>query len=89
MFVLFYALYYWSLLKILKLPYDVDYFGFVLLKHVLGCYTGMFPVGDTSCRTLIDVCVGVCVCVCVCVSVYQSVRRHIAKLRQEWFNGLS
>ena len=42
------------------------------------CYcTGMFPVGDTSCRTLIDVCV--CVCVCVC----QSVRRHIAKLRQE------
>ena len=26
-----------------------------------------------------------CVCVCVCVSV----RRHIAKLRQEWFNGLS
>ena len=40
-------------------------------------YTGMFPVGDTSCRTLIDVCV--CVCVCVC----QSVRRHIAKLRQE------
>ena len=31
------------------------------------------PCGDTSCRTLIDV------CVCVCLSV----RRHIAKLRQE------
>ena len=33
-----------------------------------------------------------CVCVCVCVSVSQSVsvsvRRHIAILRQEWFNGL-
>ena len=42
----------------------------------------MFPVGDTSSKTLIAVCV--CVCVCVCVSV----RRHIAKLRQE-FNGLS
>ena len=27
-------------------------------------YTGMFPVGDTSCRTL-KVCVCVCVCVCV------------------------
>ena len=33
------------------------------------------PCGDTSSKTLIDV--------CVCV------RRHIAKLRQEWFNGLS
>ena len=40
-------------------------------------YTGMFPVGDTSSGTLI----AVCVCVCVCVS--QSVRRHIAILRQE------
>ena len=29
-------------------------------------YTGMFPVGDTRCRTLIDVCVCVCVCLCVC-----------------------
>ena len=28
------------------------------------CYTGMFPVGDTSCRTLIAVCVCVRVCVC-------------------------
>ena len=28
-------------------------------------------------------------CMCVCVCVCQSVRRHIAKLRQEWFNGLS
>ena len=37
------------------------------------------PCGDTSCKTLID----------VCVCVYLSVRRHIAKLRQEWFNGLS
>ena len=26
---------------------------------------------------------------CVCVSVCLSVRRHIAILRQEWFNGLS
>ena len=25
-------------------------------------YTGMFPVGDTSCRTLIAVCVCACVC---------------------------
>ena len=35
-------------------------------------YTGMFLVGDTSCRTLIAVCVCVCVrvCVCVCVCVY-------------------
>ena len=32
-------------------------------------YTGMFLVGDTSCRTLIDVCVCVCVCGCVCVCV--------------------
>ena len=40
-------------------------------KNVQECkrYTGMFPVGDTSGRTLIAV--------CVCV------RRHIAKLRQE------
>ena len=30
------------------------------------CYTGMFPVGDTSSGTLIAVCVRVCVCVCVC-----------------------
>ena len=42
-------------------------------------YTGMFPVGDTSCRTLIAVCL--CVCVSVCLLC---VRRHIAKLRQEW-----
>ena len=34
-------------------------------------YTAMFPVGDTSCRTLIAVsaCVCVCVCVCVCLCV--------------------
>ena len=41
-------------------------------------YTGMFPVGDTSSGTLMPY-----VCVCVCVSVSQSVRRHIAILRQE------
>ena len=34
-------------------------------------YTGMFPVGDTSCRTLIDVCVCVCVCVSVCPPTYR------------------
>ena len=34
-------------------------------------------LGGPSSKTLIAVCV--CVCVCVCVSV----RRHIAKLRQE------
>ena len=44
-------------------------------------HTGMFPVGDTSSGTLIAVCV--CVCQCVRVSVCQSVRRHIAILRQE------
>ena len=38
-------------------------------------------LGGPSSKTLI----AVCVCVCVCVSV----RRHIAKLHQEWFNGLS
>ena len=32
--------------------------------QVLANYTGMFPVGDTSCRTLI----AVCACVCVCLS---------------------
>ena len=31
---------------------------------IIQFYTGMFPVGDTSCRTLI----AVCVCVSVCVS---------------------
>ena len=46
-----------------------------VIVYIIILFTGMFPVGDTSCRTLIDV----CVCVCVC----QSVRRHIAKLRQE------
>ena len=46
----------------------------MLYIHInMNTYTGMFPVGDTSCRTLI----AVCVCVCVCV------RRHIAILRQE------
>ena len=34
-------------------------------------FTGMFPVGDTSCRTLIDVCVCVCVCVSVCPPTYR------------------
>ena len=29
--------------------------------------TGMFPVGDTSCRTLFAVCVCVCVCARACV----------------------
>ena len=39
-------------------------------------YTGMFPVGDTSSKTLIAVCV--CVCVCVCVSVCPPTYRYIA-----------
>ena len=39
--------------------------------------TGMFPVGDTSCRTLIDVCV--CVCVCVCVSLSADISLNCAK----------
>ena len=38
-------------------------------------YTGMFPVGDTSCRTLIDV----CVCVCVCVSLSADISLNCAK----------
>ena len=38
-------------------------------------YTGMFPVGDTSCRTLIDV----CVCVCVCVSLSADMSLNCAK----------
>ena len=36
--------------------------------------TGMFPVGDTSCRTLIAVRVCDCDCVCVCVRVRACVR---------------
>ena len=38
-------------------------------------FTGMFPVGDTSCRTLIDV----CVCVCVCVSLSADISLNCAK----------
>ena len=38
-------------------------------KLYLFIYTGMFPVGDTSCRTLIAECVCVCVRVCVCACV--------------------
>ena len=36
-------------------------------------YTGMFPVGNTSCRTLMPVCLSVClsVCVCVCPPTYR------------------
>ena len=32
-------------------------------------YTGMFPVGDPSCGTLIAVCVSVCVCVSADISL--------------------
>ena len=47
---------------------------FAVARHatqfgVILYYTGMFPVGDTSCRTLIDVCV--CVCVSVCPPTYR------------------
>ena len=62
---------------------------FRMSKIVTTCYT----VGDTSSRTLIAVCVCVCACVrarvrarvraCVRACVSQSVRRHIAILRQE------
>ena len=45
--------------------------------HNTNNYTGMFPVGDTSCRTLIDVCV--CVCVCVCVSLSADISLNCAK----------
>ena len=37
------------------------------------CYTGMFPVGDTSSGTLMPY-----VCVCVCVSVCPPTYRYIA-----------
>ena len=36
-------------------------------------FTGMFPVGDSSCRTLIAVCLCLCVCVSVCLCVCVSV----------------
>ena len=39
-----------------------------LWRYIL-FFTGMFPVGDTSCRTLIAVCVCLSVCLSVCVSV--------------------
>ena len=42
-------------------------------------FTGMFPVGDTSCRTLIAVCVSVCVCVCVCVCLSADISLNCAK----------
>ena len=39
--------------------------GFMKLMHLTNLYfTGMFPVGDTSCRTLMPVYLSVCVCVC-------------------------
>ena len=38
-----------------------------IAKLHINYYTVMFPVGNTSCRTLIVVCVRVCVRVCVCV----------------------
>ena len=38
--------------------------GGILMILIHNIYTGMFPVGDTSCRTLIA-----CMCVCVCVRV--------------------
>ena len=52
-------------------------------------YTGMFPVGDTSCRTLIAACVCVracarararsaCVC-CLCVCVSADISLNCAK----------
>ena len=42
---------------------------------ILECSLWGHQLWDINCR--------MCVCVCVCV------RRHIAILRQEWFNGLS
>ena len=39
------------------------------------CYTGMFPVGDTSSGTLI----AVCVCVCVSVSLSADISLYCAK----------
>ena len=46
-------------------------FMYRICAYILYNYTGMFPVGDTSCRTLIDVCVCVCVCVSVCPPTYR------------------
>ena len=46
-------------------------FGMVLCKTIRKlrhCYTGMFPVGDTSSGTLIAVCV--CVCLSADISLY-------------------
>ena len=44
-------------------------------------YTGMFPVGDTTCKTLIAVCVCVCarvrVCACACVRVCACARVRV------------
>ena len=47
----------------------------VAIHRVYYGFTGMFPVGDTSCRTLIDV----CVCVCVCVSLSADISLNCAK----------
>ena len=45
----------------------------LMLRYITNYLYWNVPCGDTSCKTLID----------VCVCVYLSVRRHIAKLRQE------
>ena len=49
---------------------------YVLVIIIIICLYWNVPCGDTSCRTLIDVCV--CVCVCVCVSVCPPTYRYIA-----------
>ena len=53
----------------LLLANNVLRFTAVKFIRLASIYTGMFPVGDTSCRTFIAVCVCVCICVCVCVCV--------------------
>ena len=61
-----------SLIYLLLLVQETEpQFLTLLAVSLLINYTGMFPVGDTSCRTLIDVCVCVCVCVSVCPPTYR------------------
>ena len=59
-------------LKFNKFRTDSAWYKYRHQRNLVTCYWNV-PCGDTSSKTLIDV------CVCVCVSV----RRHIAKLRQE------
>ena len=53
----------------MSIDFLLRFLGLELQYLEIVCYTGMFPVGNTSCRTLIAVCVSVCLSVCVSADI--------------------